>query len=75
MIERIGVWSASLPFNEAVLIWHLAPIDFFIIRGDRSTDYSLNPEKHNLALENIETLATTESPELALGDKRAKGQS
>lgn len=64
-----------MPFNEAVLIWDLAQMDFFSYGVDCSTDNSLNPEEFNLALENIETLATTESAELAPGYKRAEGQS
>ena len=36
-------------------------------------DYSLNPEEYHLALQNIESLASAESADLAPGYKRIKG--
>jgi hypothetical protein len=40
---------------------------------DCSLESSLNPEEYHLALQNIESLASTESADLAPGYKRTKG--
>jgi hypothetical protein len=40
---------------------------------DCSLESSLNPEEYHLALQNIESLASAESADLAPGYKRTKG--